>query len=213
MISQPRIAHEISEELVQTCHFIGGRDWCPATGGNFSARLDQDYYLITQSGKDKSRLRRDDLMVVTLEGQPIDEVGKPSAEVPLHTRLYQLDESIDCVLHTHSVHSTVLSRYVSGKYLKLQGYEMQKALRGNKTHTDEIQIRIFENDQNMFRLADVLSGAWRRGEITQPGVLVRGHGLYAWGCSIVEAQRHIEGFEFLFACLWQELLMGGVDDG
>jgi methylthioribulose-1-phosphate dehydratase len=36
---------------------------------------------------------------------------------------------------------------------------------------------------------------------------VRGHGLYAWGKDLNQARRHIEGFEFLFACLWQEQLL------
>ena len=49
-----------------------------------------------------------------------------------------------------------------------------------------------------------------QAEITQPGFLVRGHGLYAWGKDLTAARRHIEGFEFLFACAWQEKLLAGV---
>jgi methylthioribulose-1-phosphate dehydratase len=40
-----------------------------------------------------------------------------------------------------------------------------------------------------------------------PGFLIRGHGLYAWGRDVSEARRHIEGFEFLFACMLQEKLL------
>jgi methylthioribulose-1-phosphate dehydratase len=36
---------------------------------------------------------------------------------------------------------------------------------------------------------------------------VSGHGLYAWGKDLAEARRHVEGFEFLFACAWQEKLL------
>ena len=31
------------------------------------------------------------------------------------------------------------------------------------------------------------------------GYLIDGHGLYAWGRTMVEARRHLEAFEFLFA--------------
>ena len=31
----------------------------------------------------------------------------------------------------------------------------------------------------------------------------------AWGQDINEARRHVEGFEFLFACLMQEKLLAG----
>jgi Ribulose-5-phosphate 4-epimerase and related epimerases and aldolases len=31
-----------------------------------------------------------------------------------------------------------------------------------------------------------------------PGVLIRNHGIYAWGESPLAAKRHLEAFEFLF---------------
>ena len=31
-----------------------------------------------------------------------------------------------------------------------------------------------------------------------PGVLIRNHGIYAWGKNDFEAKRHLESFEFLF---------------
>jgi len=192
-------------ELVEVCRYLGGRDWAPATGGNFSVRLDDKHCLITQSGRDKSRLTMDDLMVCDLNGRAIDTTLRPSAEVELHTRLYRLDANIGAVLHTHSVISTVLSRATDGDLL-LQGFEMQKALSGNHTHEDEIRVAIFDNDQDIAALAERLQQRWLLHTITQPGFLVRGHGLYAWGKDLAEARRHVEGFEFLFACAWQEKL-------
>jgi methylthioribulose-1-phosphate dehydratase len=201
------ISKTLSQELILAGQFVAKNGWCPATGGNFSARIDESHCLITQSGKDKSDLSMDDLMVVNFQGEAQNKTLKPSAEVALHTRLYQLDRSIACVLHTHSINSTVLSRQVTDPDLQIQGYEMQKALAGNTSHESQIQIKIFDNDQNMLRLADNLANAWLQGEITQPGVLVRGHGLYAWGTTIAETQRHIAGIEFLLACLWQDYWM------
>ncbi len=40
-----------------------------------------------------------------------------------------------------------------------------------------------------------------------PGLLVAGHGLYAWGNSLEEAQRHVEILEFLFSVLLQKKLL------
>jgi methylthioribulose-1-phosphate dehydratase len=197
---------EKAEELVEVCRYLGGRDLAPATGGNFSLRLDETHCLITQSGKDKSRLTLDDLMVCDMDGRAIDQVLRPSAEVGLHTRLYRLDANIGAVLHTHSVTSTVLSRATDGDLL-LQGFEMQKALSGNHTHEEEIRIAVFDNDQDIAALAERLQQRWLLHTITQPGFLVRGHGLYAWGKDLAEARRHVEGFEFLFACAWQEKLL------
>jgi methylthioribulose-1-phosphate dehydratase len=197
---------EKAQELVEVCRSLGSSGWAPATGGNFSVRLDVSHCLITQSGRDKSQLTVDDLMVCDLNGRALDPALRPSAEVGLHTRLYRLDTNIGAVLHTHSVTSTVLSRASDGDLL-LQGFEMQKALAGNHTHEEEIRIAVFDNDQDIAALAEQVQQRWLLHTMTQPGFLVSGHGLYAWGKDLAEARRHVEGFEFLFACAWQEKLL------
>ncbi len=191
--------------LCDICHSFGEQGWCRATSGNFSLRIDDSYCLITQSGKEKSRLTPDDLMICDLSGQPVDQNCRPSAETPLHARLYQLDDSIGAVLHTHSIPATLLSRYHSAQ-VTIAGFEMQKALAGIDSHEAEIDLPIFDNNQDMHALADVVEQAWKKKAIAVPGFLIRGHGLYAWGRDGIEAQRHVEGLEFLFECLWQESL-------
>jgi methylthioribulose-1-phosphate dehydratase len=195
-----------TDALVALCHLFGQRQWCPATGGNFSLRRDESSMLITRSGCDKSRLCEDDLMLCDLDGRALDAGSTPSAETALHACLYRLDRQVGAVLHTHSVSSTVLSRATPGD-LRLRGYEMQKALAGNRGHEDEIEIAVFDNDQDITALATRVERRWHGAELSQPGFLVRGHGLYAWGETLNDARRHIEGFEFLFTCAWQEMLL------
>ncbi len=189
--------------LCEVCRLFGVRQWCLATSGNFSLRVDDSHYLITQSGREKSKLSPDDLMICDFDGNALDGHSKPSAETPLHTCLYSLDAEIGAVLHTHSVASTVLSRSVDAG-LTLVGFEMQKALVGVTSHEDSITIPIFENDQNTTALAQRVREAWADGNFGVPGFLIKGHGLYAWGNDLSEAQRHTEGFEFLFDCALQE---------
>ena len=83
---------------------------------------------------------------------------------------------------------------------------MQKAFAGVNSHEEKIKIPIFDNDQDMDALAKILANAWGEDGLAVPGFLIHGHGLYAWGTDAAEAQRHVEGFEFLFECLWQEKL-------
>lgn len=189
----------LTHSIVEAGRWIDAQGWCPATGGNFSARIDSASAWVTASGRHKGELTPYDLLKVNLEGQPIDSVLKPSAETLLHTALYALDENIGAVLHTHSVASTVLSRLEVSDSLSLSGYEMQKSLAGNQTHDATIAIHVFENTQDMQTLAQQLKEVWA-GTPLQWGFLVRGHGLYAWGRDMAEARRHLEGLEFLFAC-------------
>ena len=196
---------EIAAALCDACHVFGERGWCRATSGNFSARVDDTHFLITQSGRDKSLLTAADLMLCDTMGSAADGNCQPSAETPLHSALYALDESVGSVLHTHSVTATVLSRN-AGASVVVEGLEMQKALRGVSTHEQSVIVPVFDNDQDMVARAQRVVAMHDEGGLPAPGFLIAGHGLYAWGRDIAEARRHVEGFEFLFECLWQETL-------
>ncbi len=193
--------------LCQAGERFGKRQWTMATGGNFSARLSAGTFLITRSGVDKDSLSEHQLMICEVSGEPLDAELQPSAESPLHALLYRLRPEVGAVLHTHSVTSTVLSRSTQND-LRVCGFEMQKALSGITTHEQQVCFPVFENTQDMAVLAAQVERRFSSDESLPPGFLVRGHGLYAWGNSIAQAVRHVEGFEFLCACLWQEHLAG-----
>lgn len=192
-----------AKELCDVCWLLGQRGWCRATSGNFSVRIDASNCMITKSGREKSTLTPDDLMICDLKGKPADPADRSSAETPLHTALYQLDSRIGAVLHTHSVAATVLSR-VSESRIDIRGFEMQKALTGVCSHEETVSVVVFENDQDMDRLAKKVRTAWHENRFPAHCFLIEGHGLYVWGTSIREAQRHLEGLEFLFECVLQE---------
>ncbi len=189
----------LSTALIDAGRWIDAQGWCPATGGNFSARLEAEQALVTASGRHKGRLTEADLLMVDLDGKPLESELIPSAETLLHTRLYRLDAQIGAVLHTHSVASTVLSRLAANDWLTISGYEMQKSLAGNQSHEPTIRLAVFDNTQDMQALAEQLQQRWQLQALNW-GLLVRGHGLYAWGKDVSEARRHLEGLEFLFAC-------------
>ncbi|MDP3535415.1 MAG: methylthioribulose 1-phosphate dehydratase, partial [Halomonas sp.] len=185
----------LQNELLAAISWAAQQGWTPATGGNFSARTEAGY-LVTASGRDKTRIQADDLLVCNLDGRVLSGDGKPSAESELHAALYRLDPTIHCVLHTHTVASTVLSRRFP-KGIELSGFEMQKALAGNVTHDATIRLPVVPNEQDMEELA-------RHVRLNGPmpwGFLVSGHGIYAVGDSIASCRRHLEAIEFLLACV------------
>lgn len=188
-----------TQSIIDAGRWIDAQGWCPATGGNFSLRTDTGDVLITASGRHKGQLCEADLLRVDLAGAALDSNLKPSAETLLHTRLYRLDEQIGAVLHTHSVSATVLSLVSTGDWLDIEQFEMQKSLAGNHTHDAVIRIAVFDNTQDMQALAQSVAARWQQDALSW-GLLVRGHGLYAWGRDMAEARRHLEGLEFLFAC-------------
>lgn len=178
------------------------RGWSVGTSSNYSVVLSRDplRLLITASGKDKGQLRSDDFVIVGADGLPVDPADpKPSAETLLHVVAAQLP-GVGAVLHTHSVWTTVLSDLYHGEgCVEIEGYEMLKGLAGIRTHEHRHRMRIFENTQDIPRLADEVRRGLDAGDETlRYGFLLRRHGLYTWGQDLDEARRHIEILEFLF---------------
>jgi methylthioribulose-1-phosphate dehydratase len=191
---------DAARSIVEAGQFLYNQGWSPATSSNYSARLDDGHIAITVSGGHKGKLSVGDVMVVDLEGRPVQSQARSSAETRLHTVLYQVFPDVGAVLHTHSVKATVLSRLCSaGKPLMLEGYELQKAFTGIDTHESALTVPVFDNTQDIDALADQ-TAAWFRQHPDQPGYLIRGHGLYTWGRTMEDCLRHVEAFEFLFEC-------------
>ena len=199
---------QLTQQIIEAGRFLYGRGWSPATSSNYSARLAADRALLTVSGKHKGQLCVDDVLETDLAGNSLEPGKKPSAETLLHTQLYAWRAEIGAVLHTHSVNATVLSRLMPGDRLELEDYELQKAFVGVTTHEGRVTVPIFDNDQDIARLAAKVQ-PWLDAHPDCPGYLIRGHGLYTWGPRMSDALRQIEAFEFLFECELKVLSLRG----
>ena len=158
---------------------------------------------ITPSAAFKGELRSDEIVEIDERGAPVG-AGRPSAEALIHLEIVRSRDA-GAVLHTHSVWSTILSDlHADDGGLFIEGYEMLKGLDGVHTHDHREWVPIVDNDQNMPRLARVVSDALDRHPRTH-AVLIRRHGLYTWGASLAEAVRHVEIIEFLLQAMGQTM--------
>ena len=189
----------LSLEIIEAGRFLYARGWSPATSSNYSTRLSASQALLTVSGKHKGQLGPDDVLATDLAGNSLEPGKKPSAETLLHTQLYSWRPDIGAVLHTHSVNATVLSRLTPGDSIEFEDYELQKAFSGVSTHESRVLVPIFDNDQDIARLAAKVQ-PWLQAHPDCVGYLIRGHGLYTWGARMSDALHQIEAFEFLFEC-------------
>ncbi|MGJ4728784.1 methylthioribulose 1-phosphate dehydratase [Luteimonas sp. SDU101] len=193
------LLRERAGEIISNVRELAQLGWTPATSSNFSSRLDERHAAITVSGRDKGRLSPDDIMVVDFDGAAVGSDHRPSAETLLHTQLYRRFADVGCILHTHSRNQTVASRLFAGAgHLRLEGYELLKAFRGNETHETAVDVPVLPNSQHMPTLAAQVDALLDKGPMW--GYLIDGHGLYAWGRDMGEARRHLEAFEFLLGC-------------
>ena len=190
---------QLAQQIIDAGRFLYSRGWSPATSSNYSTRFSDTRALLTVSGKHKGQLGLDDVLVTDLAGNSLKPGKKPSAETLLHTQLYSCRPNVGAVLHTHSVNATVLSRLTAEDHLVFEDYELQKAFAGIVTHESRVVVPIFDNDQDIARLAAKVQ-PWLDAHPDCPGYLIRGHGLYTWGAQMSDALRQVEAFEFLFEC-------------
>ena len=197
---------EAASALVLTGQRFYQRGWVQGTSGNFSAVVATHplTLCITPSAAHKGLLAATDFLKVGESGKPVSGhpstssgQGKPSAETLLHLEIVKA-RGAAAVLHTHSVWSTMLSaRELPNRGLAIEGYEMLKGLSGIQTHAHREWVPIVDNDQDMPRLAAEVRDVLTRDQAAH-AFLISGHGLYTWGQSIAEAERHVEILEFLF---------------
>ncbi len=184
-----------TEELIKVGKDLHQRGWLPATGGNLSAKVEDNLICISASGTHKGHLNSEDFVFVDMDGNVIKGNKKPSAETLLHILAYKRF-NIKSVLHIHSVNSTLISRFFSVS-VYLEGYELLKAFDNIDTHESIVEIPIFDNNQDMIALYERIE---KELKDDAPGFLLRSHGLYVWGRSILDVYVKLEAFDFLFEC-------------
>jgi methylthioribulose-1-phosphate dehydratase len=193
--------------IVAVGRWLDGKGWAPATAGNYSMRLDDGSFALTVSGKHKGRLTPDDVMRVDAVGISLDG-KKLSAETELHLDLYARFPDCGAVLHSHSPEAVGLSRaFADADGYTLAGHEMLKVLPGITTHETSVALPIVDNSQEMADIIAAVAPALL-APAAIPAYLIRGHGLYGWGRDIAEAERVIEGIEWMIAAELAERSFG-----
>lgn len=76
--------------------------------GNISARIDNDYIVITPSGTPYDKLKID-MLVISDINSAILGTGIPSSELPMHLAIYKAYPEVQAIVHTHSPHSSAIA--------------------------------------------------------------------------------------------------------
>lgn len=196
-------------QLREVKGLFASRGWFAGTSGNLSIRVG-DYspgrfdFAITASGKDKSLSTPEDFLFVDQEGKPSEATRlKPSAETLIHCEIYRLT-GCGAIFHTHTVYNNIVSElFWERKSIPVDGVELIKAFNiwEEEAHID---IPIVSN---FAHIPSIVPEVTERLNPAIPGIMLRKHGIYAWGANAFEAKRHLEAFEFLFEYVYKwELL-------
>jgi methylthioribulose-1-phosphate dehydratase len=178
--------------------------WMFATAGNLSILdADQKVLKITASGRDKSNLSPQDFIDV----DPISGVSlnpsstmRPSAETSIHTALYALDSSINCILHVHTPASCALefgmSKSHPSLWTLLPNTEILKAF-GDFTEEPNLKALVVHNHGHVPDIANEMKVCLKKQPSRVPFFLIENHGVTAWGKNVYDANKNLEAAEFV----------------
>ena len=187
----------VANQLIDAGRMFHALGMAPATSGNFSCRMADGIIAITVSGAHKGQLTLEDIMCIMDNGLFADN-RRPSSETQLHLQLYNRYPEINAVVHLHSRAATLTIKNAE-KNIVLEDYELLKAFEGINTHEYRFSIPIFENDQDISRLATCIDNYMDDNDGIR-AYIIRGHGFYCWASTINAAIRHGEALEFLLQC-------------
>ena len=143
---------------------------------------------IKPSGVAYDRLTPGDIVLLSLEtGEPIQRGLKPSSDTPTHRYLYQQFEALGGIVHTHSHHAVSWAQ--AEREIPCLGTTHADHFYGpvpvtRRMREDEVR-EAYEHNTGV-----VIAERFREGGIDPaqvPGVLVAGHGPFAWGPTPGEA--------------------------
>jgi L-ribulose-5-phosphate 4-epimerase len=70
--------------------------------GNVSVRVSDEHLVITPTGISYDDMSEEDLVIIDLNGGPVEGKHKPSSETPMHTTVYKNIHEVKAIAHTHS---------------------------------------------------------------------------------------------------------------
>lgn len=79
------------------------------TWGNVSCRVDDEYFVITPSGRSYESLTPDDIVLVKIADCSYESDIKPSSEKGVHAAAYKLRSDVNFVIHTHQKNASAVS--------------------------------------------------------------------------------------------------------
>lgn len=185
------------DEIREIKQVLANRDWFFGTSGNLSIKVNDEplQFLVTTSGKDKTKHTNDDFLLVNQYDQSVwDETKKPSAEAILHRLIYE-NTNANCVLHVHTIANNLITKDFPHKNeISFSGVEIIKAF-GLWNEDAEVVIPIIKNHAHIPTLAQSFIPHVKND---QGAVLIHNHGITVWAESAFDAKKHLEAFEFLF---------------
>lgn len=177
------------KKICDVAKWLDDRNAIPATSSNFSYKNAENSFFITRSGMHKRDIAPAHFLSVDMHGNALSRSFiKPSDETLLHAMIYRNFPNARAVLHCHA---REFEKAMAPSYT-LVGHELLKAV-GLKTHTEDLVIPVFKNNQDMHALSEEIQSYYLKTKHPNHfAFILEHHGVYCFGSSVDRARYHLE---------------------
>ena len=156
------------------------------TWGNVS-EIDRESGLIVikPSGVEYDEMKAEHMVVVDLDGNVVEGNLRPSSDTPTHIELYKAFPEIGGVIHTHSTWATSWAQ--AGRSIPAYGTTHADYFYGPIPTTRQLTKEEVEEAYEKNTGTVIIEAFEGKDPEAVPGVVVRGHGPFAWGKDANEA--------------------------
>ncbi len=179
------------------------------TWGNVSA-IDREKGLVVikPSGIPYEKMSPEDMVVLDLEGNIREGKRKPSSDTPTHIALYKAFDHIGAIVHTHSEWATSWAQ--AGIPVPPFGTTHADYFHGEVPCTRPLKKEEVEGNYEM-ETGKIIIETFRSQKldpIAIPGVLVHGHGPFAWGTDAGNSVQNAKVLEEIAKMAFRTMMLG-----
>lgn len=193
--------YEIKVKMCEIGKRVYGRGMVAANDGNFSVKISENEILCTPTGISKGFMTPEMICKVDAKGNVLEATApyKPSSEVKMHLKIYEMREDVNAVVHAHPMYAT--AHAICGKALDKQIMPESTIFLG------DVPVAAYGMPSTT-EIPDAIAPFLE----THDAVLLANHGALAWGADIEAAYHKMEGLEFYAQLLYLTDSMGGAKE-
>jgi L-ribulose-5-phosphate 4-epimerase len=176
----------LREEVLEANLELVRRGLVLYTFGNASGiARNQGLVVIKPSGVLYETMKPSDLVVVDLDGKPVEGSLRPSSDLPTHLILYKAFPAIGGVAHTHSREATAWAQ--AAREIPCFGTTHADYFAGPVPVTKPLQPKEIKKDYEANTGHAIVRRFKKLDPLEFPAVLVASHAPFCWGKTVTDA--------------------------
>ncbi|MED1789149.1 class II aldolase/adducin family protein [Brevibacillus laterosporus] len=187
---------KIKQDICEIGRKVYEKGFGAANDGNISVRLSTNEIWITPTGVSKGALQPEMLVKVNGQGEVLEGELRPTSEMKMHLKVYEMRPDIGGIVHVHPPYATAFA--IAGLPLDFATLPESVVLLGT------IPVAKYATPSTQALPESIASHV-----MNHQGVLLENHGALTWGKDLQTAYYLMESLEFTAKINWIARQMNG----